>query len=68
MKLMIFRALWGMTGPVAEQIERTEKLLAGDGFTSRAPAEVVQRERDKLASLQATHAALQERLATLARG
>ena len=46
----------------AKQIERTENLLAGDGFTSRAPVEVVQRERDKLADLQATHAAMQERL------
>jgi valyl-tRNA synthetase len=47
------------------QIERTEKLLAGDGFVNRAPAEVVQRERDKLESLQATREALHERLAGL---
>ncbi|MBN1313032.1 MAG: valine--tRNA ligase [Anaerolineae bacterium] len=50
---------------VGRQIERTEKLLAGDGFVNRAPAEVVQRERDKLVDLHSTHAALKERLKTL---
>ncbi|MBN1426966.1 MAG: valine--tRNA ligase [Anaerolineae bacterium] len=54
-----------MTG-IAQQIERTESLLASDGFTSRAPTDVVQRERDKLTSLRATHEAIRERLTTLA--
>jgi len=50
---------------VTKQIERTENLLAGDGFVNRAPAEVVQRERDKLADLQVTRDALKDRLETL---
>jgi valyl-tRNA synthetase len=49
----------------AGQIARSEGLLSGDGFASRAPAEVVQRERDKLEQLKATHASLEERLKSL---
>ncbi len=47
------------------QIERSEQLLGNDGFTQNAPAEVVQRERDKLEELRASRAVLQERLGTL---
>ncbi|MEX0912785.1 MAG: class I tRNA ligase family protein, partial [Gemmatimonadota bacterium] len=35
---------------IAGQVEATEKRLANEAFVSRAPAEVVQREREKLAS------------------
>jgi valyl-tRNA synthetase len=49
----------------AGQIARSEGLLEGNSFARRAPAEVVQRERDKLENLRATHATLQERLKTL---
>ncbi len=51
---------------VSRQIERVEQVLSKDGFTQRAPAEVVQREKDKLASLQASRLALEERLRSLA--
>ncbi len=47
-----------------QQITRSEGLLAGP-FAQRAPAEVVQREQDKLAELQATRATLAERLEAL---
>ena len=46
------------------RIARSEKLLAGQ-FAQRAPAHVVQRERDKLAGLQTEQAKLEERLASL---
>jgi valyl-tRNA synthetase len=46
------------------QIERSEGLLTGP-FAQRAPAHVVQRERGKLAELQATRATLVERLSAL---
>ena len=44
------------------QIARSEELLGNGNFTKRAPENVVQRERDKLADLQAQHATLRERL------
>jgi len=46
------------------QIDRLEKLLAGP-FTEKAPPEVVQKERDKLAALQDTAQKLQDQLAGL---
>ncbi len=48
-----------------QYIGRIEKQLANENFVNRAPAEVVQRERDKLSELQAEQAALQERLESL---
>jgi len=38
---------------LAAEIERAQAKLANDGFVSKAPAEVVQAERDKLARLKA---------------
>jgi valyl-tRNA synthetase len=43
---------------VAEEIERAEGKLANDAFVSKAPAQVVQAERDKLETLRAELAAL----------
>ena len=50
-----------------QQVERGEKLLAGP-FAQRAPAEVVQRERDKLAELQDRAGRLSARLSELTAG
>jgi valyl-tRNA synthetase len=47
------------------EIERTEKTLSNEQFVSRAPQQVVQRERDKLAAAQERLAKLRERLAML---
>jgi valyl-tRNA synthetase len=47
-----------------DQIARSEKLLGGP-FAQRAPADVIQREKDKLADLQTRAARLRERLAAL---
>ncbi|GAB4149274.1 MAG: valine--tRNA ligase [Candidatus Promineifilaceae bacterium] len=46
---------------VAQEMARLQTLLAGP-FAQRAPAAVVQRERDKLAQLEAAHAQISERL------
>jgi valyl-tRNA synthetase len=48
-----------------QQIERSHALLAGEDFAKRAPAHVVQRERDKLESLTATFDTLEERVKSL---
>jgi len=49
---------------IGERITRSESLLAGE-FAQKAPAHVVQHERDKLAGLQTEQAKLKERLAAL---
>jgi valyl-tRNA synthetase len=46
----------------------TEKKLANENFVNRAPEEVVQKERDKLASADEQLATLRERLASFAGG
>ncbi len=50
---------------VQKAIQRSEALLANKGFTERAPEEVVQREREKLASLKEKAEKLQEHLGLL---
>lgn len=47
------------------EIERAEKMLSNEEFTSRAPTQVVQRERDKLEGAQGRLAKLRERLEAL---
>ena len=47
------------------QANRLEQLLSRAGFVDRAPAEVVQRERDKLVELAGRRSLLEERLRTL---
>ena len=49
----------------AGAIKGTEAKLANDGFVSKAPEHVVQRERDKLAELQAEVAKIEQLLAML---
>lgn len=49
---------------IEPRIARSENLLAGE-FAQKAPAHVVQRERDKLADLQTEQAKLEKRLAAL---
>ena len=55
----------GELADIAQQIERTEKLLANENFVNRAKPEVVQRERDKLVSLTASRDAVTQHLANL---
>ena len=50
---------------LTQQIVRTEDLLRNSSFIAKAKPEVVQRERDKLASLGASRQAVEERLAAL---
>ena len=49
-----------------QRMARAEQLLGNPGFTTKAPPHVVQRERDKLAELQAQRAKLEARLLSLA--
>jgi valyl-tRNA synthetase len=51
---------------VEGQLRRSEKLLENQGFVAKAPAEVVQRERDKITELQSRRQQLQTNLAELA--
>jgi len=48
-----------------EEIARTGQLLANENFTSRAPADVVERQRERLTSSQERLALPQARLAEL---
>jgi valyl-tRNA synthetase len=50
---------------VQQGIQRAEGMLANDGFVNNAPEEVVQRERDTLADLQATQTQITERIQQL---
>jgi valyl-tRNA synthetase len=50
---------------IEADVERRAAKLANENFVSRAPAAVVQRERDALAEAQATAAKLRERIAGL---
>lgn len=49
---------------VKGEIERIEKKLANAGFVDRAPAEVIEKEKEKLAQYLANQGALVERLTT----
>ena len=49
---------------IEARIARSESLLAGE-FAQKAPAHIVQRERDKLADLQTEQAKLKERLTSI---
>jgi valyl-tRNA synthetase len=46
---------------IAEQLLRVESLLADPSFLARAPGEVVERNRSRLASLRERRASLEER-------
>lgn len=51
---------------VEQLVNKSQKLLANENFVSRANPDVVQKERDKLADLEASLSTIKERLATLA--
>ena len=51
-------------GTLNEQIERLNGLLAGE-FSTKAPAAVVEREREKLDRYEASRREVQERLAVI---
>ncbi len=57
--------LAGELEELQQQIARTEKLLQNENFVTKAKPEVVQRERDKLETLTASRASVEERLASL---
>ena len=49
----------------AQEIRRAQGKLANTGFVTKAPAEIVEKERQKLISLQEKEAMLQDRLSEL---
>jgi valyl-tRNA synthetase len=49
----------------AEEMGRTQRKLANPGFTAKAPAEVIEKTRQRLAAAQAEAEALQARLEAL---
>jgi valyl-tRNA synthetase len=51
-----------------QQINRSESMLGNESFVSRAPADVVERERSRLSDLQASSAQIAERLTALCNG
>ncbi|MCU0496740.1 MAG: valine--tRNA ligase [Anaerolineae bacterium] len=52
-------------GKLNEQITKTQTMLANEGFVSRAKPEVVQRERDRLAELQASATQIEQRISQI---
>ena len=59
------KRIQGEIDNVDRQVGRIEGMLDNPGFTGKAPAEVIDRERAKLADLQAKRTQLAERLADL---
>ena len=47
------------------EVERTEAKLANPSFVERAPADIVEKERQRLAELRSAHAQLEEQLAQI---
>ncbi len=50
---------------LAAQIEKSRGMLANEGFISRAQPEVIEKERTKLASLEASAAQISERISSM---
>jgi valyl-tRNA synthetase len=50
---------------LAGLIARSEGLLGNENYTSRAPTDVVQRERDKLDNMKLEHSEIEKRIAAL---
>jgi valyl-tRNA synthetase len=59
------KRIGGEIDNIDRQVGRIEGMLNNPGFTSKAPAEVIERERSKLLELQGKRAQLAERLAEL---
>ena len=57
--------LEGEGNRLAQQINKTQKMLNNDSFVSKAPAAIVQRERDRLTDLESAYAQVVERLSNL---
>jgi valyl-tRNA synthetase len=59
------KRIGGEIDNIDRQVSRIEGMLNNPGFTGKAPVEVIERERAKLAELQGKRAQLAERLADL---
>ncbi len=52
---------------IREQIQKSEAMLSNDNFINKARHDIVQRERDRLADLQASEAQISDRLSRICR-
>ncbi|MDR2877055.1 MAG: valine--tRNA ligase [Chromatiales bacterium] len=52
-------------GKLANDIERSETRLANSSYVDKAPAHVVEKERERLADMRASHRTLEEQLAKI---
>ncbi len=52
---------------LAQQIAKTRKMLSNENFLNKAPAAVVQRERDRLSALDSAYSQVSERMSSLPR-
>lgn len=50
---------------LTQQIDKTQRMLSNEGFVNKARPDVVQRERDRLAELEASASQIEERLNSL---
>lgn len=61
------KRLAGEREKVNGQLTKTEKMLSNENFVNKARPDVVQRERDRLATLESEMAQIEERLSSLCR-
>ena len=57
--------IWGELLSTADRIQQLQKRLADGQFTTKAPEEVVERERQRLSSLEERQAKIEELLGQL---
>ena len=50
---------------LTKELERSNKMLSNEKFTSKAPAEKIQEEKDKLAKYEQMMQQVEERLAAI---
>ena len=62
---MLFRSLDKELERLQKEIDRLEGKLGNDKFTARAPADVVEKEKEKLQDAQSNHQRLLEQRADI---
>ena len=60
------KRIQGEIDNIDKQVQRIEGMLGNPGFTSKAPAQVIEREQTRLGELQERRVQLTQRMAELA--